>query len=219
MPGSLRGVLASIANAKAAGALVAAFFVAMRDNIGDWPGAAKLAVGAGADAVVFNRFQPGGRGLANWKHLAPEPGQLVEALAQARDLESLCTVNLGTIVPPCELRGAAPAHLGSSRFHHPVACPVGTESAYPCIGPDGTLRPCNHTPRAAGSLLEEDFPVLMRSPCMTRREADTPPECRCCADFPRCGGGCPSARREAGEPIYACQAAHSIRPLSGARRA
>lgn len=184
-------VLAALAAAKAAGLVVAAFFVATRRNIADWPGAAKLALALGADAVMFNRFQPGGRGLTRWRELTPTPDQLQRALYQIRELQGRAAVQLGTPLPPCEAAGA------------PVlGCPIGTRDAYPCIGPDGGLRPCNHWPGSGGSLLELPLERLLRRPLYREPPGGLPDECGGCDDARRCGGGCPAARLLAGEAIY-----------------
>ena len=55
---------------------------------------------------------------------------------------------LGTALPPCEL-SQRPGKTDLLR------CPIGTRNAYPTIGPDGALRPCNHWPTVLGSLLEQ----------------------------------------------------------------
>lgn len=197
-PGTLERVLEAVANAKRAGLLVAAFFVATRRNISDFPGAAKLALAVGADTVIFNRFQPGGRALDSWKELTPGIGQLEAALAQIAELRKIAQVSFGTILPPCET------------LHRPVkgkdvfSCPIGTKRAYPAVGADGALRPCNHSPVIAGSLLERPLGELLQESCMSAGAAGPlPPECVGCRWSKRCRGGCPAARSLAGERIYA----------------
>ena len=184
-------VLAALAAAKSAGLVVAAFFVATRRNIADWPGAAKLALALGADAVMLNRFQPGGRGLARWRELTPTPEQLRRALEQLQELQGRAAVQLGTPLPPCEAAGA------------PVLrCPIGTRNAYPCIGPDGELRPCNHWPESGGSLNKVPLDRLLGQPLFQEPPGGLPDECVGCDDARRCGGGCPAARVLVGEAVY-----------------
>jgi PqqA peptide cyclase len=119
-PGSFDRVIAAIACAKAAGMLVAVFFVAMRRNIPDFSGAARLALAVGADTVIFNRFQPGGRALELWKELTPAVSQLEEATAQIADLRKIAQISFGTILPPCET-----PHLRVTR-KSVLSCPIGT---------------------------------------------------------------------------------------------
>jgi radical SAM protein with 4Fe4S-binding SPASM domain len=183
-------VLAAFAAAKQAGLNVASFFVATRRNVEDLPGAAKLALALGADAVVFNRFQPGGRGLSRWRELTPTADQLARAAGQIRELRTRAPVPLGTPLPPCEAAGL-----------EVLSCPIGTRNAYPCIGPDGDLRPCNHWPVAGGSLLERPLARLLRQPLFRHPPGERPSECQGCS-WTRCRGGCPAARMLVGEAIY-----------------
>lgn len=195
-PGTFARTLEAIACAKGAGLGVAVFFVATRENIADLPGTARLAAALGADTVVFNRFQPGGRGLANWRRLTPAPEQLARALEQFAGLRPSINLGMGTLVPPCEVG----LHLEPRR---PRLCPIGTANAYPTIGPDGRLRPCNHTPVAAGSLLASPLGDLLESACLARPAfGGLPPRCADCRFIRYCQGGCPAAQALAGECIY-----------------
>lgn len=197
--GAMDRVLAAISSAKGADLLVAVFFVATRGNIEDFPGAAKLALAVGADTVVFNRFQPGGRGLAGWKELTPSPGQLSTACAQIEELRAITDVSLGTILPPCEMPRATVSRRDIFR------CPIGTRNAYPAIGPDGLLRPCNHSSLTAGSVLEQGLDELLQQSCMTAlTRGRLPAECTGCDWAAACNGGCPAARQLVGEQVYAC---------------
>jgi len=183
-PGAFDSTLAAIANARAAGLLVAVFFVAMRKNVAEFPGAARLAVALGADAVVFNRFQPGGRGLSGHRERTPTPDQLAVAIAQVEELRRITTVSFGTIIPPCE----SPNGEGAA------TCPIGTRNAYPTISAEGKLRPCNHTPIVAGSLLERTLDDLLQEPCMAHPPvAEMPSRCKDCREWRTCRGGCPAA--------------------------
>ncbi len=197
--GAFNQTMQAITRAKRAGLLVAVFFVATRTNIAGFAGVAKLAMTLGADAVVFNRFQPGGRSLATWRNLTPSPRQLEDALRRFAELRSIVHVSMGTLIPFCEV-----SHLVEPR--RPQACPIGTANAYPTIGPDGNLRPCNHTPVTSGNLLESSLAELLKSPCMRPPLPEQlPEECSACRSRKTCQGGCRVARELVGEPIYACQ--------------
>ena len=188
--GSFERTLAAIPAACGAGLRVAVFFVAMRANIHELPGVARLAVALGADTVVLNRFQPGGRGLDGWRSRTPTREQLGWALAQRRELQDRAGLQLGTPIPPCEGGAAMP-------------CPVGTRNAYPALGPDGTLRHCNHSPRVAGSLLDRPLAELLGEPCMQPvTPTDLPGECTGCHHARSCRGGCLAASRQTGGGIY-----------------
>jgi PqqA peptide cyclase len=194
--GAFNQTMQAITFAKRAGLLVAVFFVATRTNIADFPGTAKLAVALGADAVVFNRFQPGGRSLATWQNFTPSPQQLEDAMRRFGELRSTVDVSMGTLIPPCEV----PFLVEPRR---PQGCPIGTAYAYPTIGPNGSLRPCNHTPLTSGSLLESPLTELLKSPCMRRPLPERlPVECVDCRFRKTCQGGCLAARELVGKPIY-----------------
>lgn len=196
-------VLAAFAAAKQAGLGIASFFVGTRRNIEGLPGAAKLALALGADAVVFNRFQPGGRGLSRWRELTPTPDQLARAVTEIQRLRARAPLALGTPLPPCEAVGL-----------EVLSCPIGTRNAYPCIGPDGNLRPCNHWPVGGGSLLERPLEQLLKQPLFRRPPGAPAPECQGCR-WTRCRGGCPAARTLAGAAIY--RAAREKATASAAR--
>jgi AdoMet-dependent heme synthase len=192
--GAFQQVLSALACAREAGLKVAIFFVATRRNIHTWPGAARLALALGVNALVFNRFQPGGRALSAWETLTPTSAQLAGALQQIHELRRLADIQLGTPIPPCEWKASGL----SARRRRIMACPIGTKHAYPTIGPDGNLRPCNHSPKISGNLLDTPLEALLhRVP-----EECLPAECKDCADKTACQGGCPEARRLAGAPIY-----------------
>jgi radical SAM protein with 4Fe4S-binding SPASM domain len=194
VPGAQRRTMAAIAAAREAGLGVAVFFVATARNIETWVGTAKLAVSLGADVVVFNRFQPGGRALDDWRALTPSRDQIMRAIDQIDELSRQVAVRLGTPIPPCERRVV--------RHDEIMACPIGTTAAYPAITPDGQLRPCNHCPEVAGSLLEHPLEELLaEAPCAAPDEL--PLECLDCHHARACRGGCVGARRLARAQIYA----------------
>lgn len=190
-PGAFDRTLRAVNEAKLAGMAVAVFFVALRDNCEQLGATACLALAVGADAVVFNRVNPGGRGLQGFEARTPLPGQLAAAMQQARELKLGARLSFGTALPPLEAESPMVWR----------GCPVGTKDAYPAIGPDGRLRACNHDPVSVGSLLEASFEALLPR-CRAYEPAE---ECAGCAQVRRCHGGCPAARALAGRPVYACQ--------------
>ncbi len=196
--GAFERTLRAVNEAKSAGLHVAVFFVALRANVEQFVTTACLALAVGADAIVFNRVQPGGRGLRGFAQRSPTAEQLRECLRGVTARGLAVRMGLGTALPPLE----AVAPSGVARW---TGCPVGTEDAYPAIGPGGDLRPCNHSPWSAGSLLERPLQELLRTAPM--RPGALPVECRGCEHEAVCRGGCPAARELARAPIYACQRA------------
>jgi len=208
--GAFERTLAAISVARTAGLRVVVFFVGTAGNIAEFPSVGALAIAVGADALVFNRFQPGGRGLSDWRNLTPTPAKLDRARRQVAALRKTVDVSLGTIIPPCE----CPTW---SEEDAALTCPIGSRNAYPTIGPDGSLRPCNHTHAVAGSLLTTSLRGLLARSCMTSIDRRVPVECEGCASWRECRGACPAARAVTGEWIYGTANRAAASPEQNAR--
>ena len=130
--------------------------------------------------------------LFNYPLLSTERLRL--SLDHIRALRKITSVSLGTIIPPCESDGKEPI----------MQCPVGTRNGYPAIGPDGSVRPCNHTSMIAGNVLEMPITEILKSPSLKRGCFGKPTAgCETCDKLKRCGAGCPAAAIEASGHIYA----------------
>jgi MoaA/NifB/PqqE/SkfB family radical SAM enzyme len=81
--GAFDRVTAAMAELKLRGARVIGVFVATRLNLSTWRQTAELAVALGLDGVMFNRFNPGGRGRDNIALLQATPAELQAALDEA----------------------------------------------------------------------------------------------------------------------------------------
>jgi AdoMet-dependent heme synthase len=196
-PGSFDRVIRAIAAAGRAGINPVVFFVATSRNIMDLPGTVKLAFSLGARGFIFNRFQPGGANLVAWKELSPSAEMIREALSRIRELRSIGYIGLGTLIPPCESTGKAGA---APRI---MKCPLATTRMYPVIGPDGSLRVCNHSTASILNLLEGPGDALIRATVQAAdRLSRQPPRCGECAYLKKCGGGCPLVHSQTGEFAY-----------------
>ena len=143
----------------------------------------------GLDGVMFNRFNPGGRGLDNLELLQASPAQLTAALELAQDFsrEYQLPVSCSIPMPPCLFDQSRFPDLG---FGH---CSAGTDRAYYTIDPVGNLRPCNHSPTILGNLLEHDFGDLASGAAMASFKSASPEFCAGCEHEKICQGGCKAA--------------------------
>ncbi|MGB7538138.1 MAG: radical SAM protein [Anaerolineales bacterium] len=185
-PGAWDSVLDAMANVRLHHGRFAAAFVATRLNIGHAAEVMKLAFAIGAQAVMFNRFNPGGRGRANLDLLLPTADQVRRALeaADAAAAEFGLPVSCSIPIQPCLVDTRAFPHIGFAY------CAAGGERAYYELDPVGNLRPCNHTPQILGNLFEESFADLIAPARMESFTRAGPAFCAACARRPDCQGGC-----------------------------
>jgi radical SAM protein with 4Fe4S-binding SPASM domain len=168
---------------------VVAVFVATELNLPTWAETVELAVALGVDAMLFNRFNPGGRGCENLELLQSEPEQLQAALdvAEAASARYEMPISCSIAMPPCLIR-TEPYERLSFGF-----CAAGTAEAYYTVDPVGNLRPCNHSPTILGNVREQTFEELRRSTAMEEFIAARPAFCGGCALELECLGGCKAA--------------------------
>jgi radical SAM protein with 4Fe4S-binding SPASM domain len=143
---------------------------------------------AGADALLLNRFLPGGRGLAHQEALTLEGDQVVEMLEVAERV--LVTANrrgsVGTEIPRCL--------LGDRVFRNlRVGTRCSAATGFFVVDPSGRLRACNHSP--VQLMRFEDMDGARTHPYWMRfvRKDWMPAECRGCSALGRCDGGCREA--------------------------
>jgi len=179
----------AMAELKAARERVVGVFVATRLNLPTWPETAELAVALGLDGVMFNRFNPGGRGFENLERLQAPPDDIARALDIAEqtsagyDLPISCSIAM----PPCL--------FDTGRFERLTFgfCAAGTERAYYTLDPVGNVRPCNHSPTILGNIRETGFRTCAESPAMRRFMEARPEFCAGCRLEMQCLGGCKAA--------------------------
>jgi radical SAM protein with 4Fe4S-binding SPASM domain len=188
-PGAWDSVLDAMANVRLHHGRFAAAFVATKLNIDDAAEVMKLAFAFGAQAVMFNRFNPGGRGRANLEMLLPDADQVRRALmaVDAAAAEFGLPVSCSIPIQPCLVDTRAFPHIGFAY------CAAGGERAYYALDPIGNLRPCNHTPHILGNLFEESFADLIAPARMRSFVEAGPAFCAACARRADCQGGCKAA--------------------------
>ncbi len=188
-PGAWDAVLDAMANVRLHHGRFAAAFVVTRLNIGHAAEVMKLAFAFGAQAVMFNRFNPGGRGRTNLELLLPSAEQVRRALAAADSASAEYGLPVSCSIPiqPCLIDTRDFPHIGFAY------CAAGGERAYYALDPIGNLRPCNHTPLILGNLFEESFSEIVAPERMCAFCGSIPAFCNPCARRLECQGGCKAA--------------------------
>jgi radical SAM protein with 4Fe4S-binding SPASM domain len=172
VPGSFAETLANIRLALAAGVRVALSTVITQHNWHDLSAMADLGRQLGVQHVAFNRYlgepAPG---------LEPADEQ---QRAACREIERLIAagadVKYGIGLPQCFMPNDS------------EGCLAGV--AYAAVDPWGRLHPCVHSPSIVGSLREQTLSELWHSPAMSDWRNLMPGECRGCAAYSMCHGGC-----------------------------
>ena len=187
--GAFDRVTMAIATLKAAGERVVTVFVATRLNLATWRETAEMAVALGADGIMFNRFNPGGRGAENVELLQAGPDALAEALAEADRMsaEYEIPISCSIAMPPCLFDTARYERLTFG------FCAAGTERAYYTLDPLGNVRPCNHSATILGNIRERTFAEMASGETMRRFVKARPAFCAGCAVETECQGGCKAA--------------------------
>lgn len=132
----------------------------------------RLARRLGATSVVFNRYLgPEATGLS------PSQQELHSAVLSVRALRAAGEpVKFGNCFPQCFLSTGQ------------TGCLAGV--AFLTIDPWGRVRPCNHTSSVCGNLLQQSVEEIWDSPELNQWRTQYATQCRDCAAFSTCRGGC-----------------------------
>ena len=187
--GAFDAVLAGMARIRCHGGQFVAVFVATRLNLPDLYDTIRLAFAFGARALMFNRFNVGGRGLAHVDELLPSAEEIRAALAVADAASAEFGIPISCSIPiqPCLIDTRAFPHLMFG------FCAAGTNTAYYTLDPLGNLRPCNHTSTLLGNLFDEPFADLIAPARLADFCQAAPAFCQACTQRQVCQGGCKAA--------------------------
>ncbi len=200
-PGAFDRVTEAVADLKLAGAMVVTVFVATKPNLATFRETAELALALGADGLMFNRFNPGGRGARHLDLLQPDVESLRVALDEADrftvdyDLPVACSIAM----PPCLFDHGRWPHLS---FGY---CSAGTADSYYALDPAGNLRPCNHSMVVLGNVRTQPFWDVVDSAALREFVAARPSFCEDCAMVETCLGGCKAAAEVCRGDLRACE--------------
>ena len=196
-------VLSLFRQAKALGITTTAGITVTAKNFHELQETVALALIAGADRVLLNRFMPGGRGLAN--------RELELGLEQVRDVPRLVdevlqkanrTGHIGTEMPRCLVDPADYQKLKVG-----TRCAAATD--FFVVGPSGMLRVCNHS--TVDLVPWRDYDALRSHPYWNRFvfKTWTPEGCEGCSALGTvCDGGCREAAHvangslDAADPLF-----------------
>ncbi len=169
-----------------AGGEVVTAFVATALNIHQALDAAEISFALGAAGMMFNRFNPGGRGCRDADALMPPPDALAVALEALNGFSEDTGFPVSCSIPihPCIL-DVSPYRNLSFGF-----CAAATPRAYYTVDPMGNLRMCNHSPGILGDLNSEDFAVLTAQDRIAPFIDPVPEDCIGCARLSDCRCGC-----------------------------
>ncbi|GAB4532274.1 MAG: hypothetical protein Kow0063_12590 [Anaerolineae bacterium] len=184
--GAFDAVLAALAHIRYHRGQAVTVFVATRHNIADLHDTLKLAFAFGVRGVMFNRFNPGGRGAAAIDTLLPGVDEIRNALAiaEAASQEYHLPVSCSIPIQPCLIDISNYPHLGFG------FCAAGSSRAYYTLDIDGNVRPCNHTPTILGNVWREPFADIIAPGRLASFVAAVPPFCAPCSRKDECQGGC-----------------------------
>lgn len=187
-PGSWERALAAMTLLRQASAPWCGVFVATSENIAQARPTLEMVVALGATAVMFNRFNPGGEG-ARHLDLLPPVEQVRDALAVVDELAAAYDVLAAASIPimPCLVDTSPYPHV------HFGFCAAGRAGAYYAIGPDGRVRPCNHSATVLGDLHTQTLAEMRAGPALAGFTAAAPAVCRPCPGLPACRAGCRAA--------------------------
>jgi len=192
-PGAFDKMTNAVADLKLRRQRVVGVFVATRLNLSAWRQTAELGIALGVDGIMFNRFNPGGRGIKYLPLLQATPAELQAALD---DAERICEeydfpISCSIAMPPCL--------LDTRRYRRLTFgfCAAGTERAYYTLDPLGNVRPCNHSPTILGNIRTVPFEAMATGRAMREFKAARPGFCRGCRIEETCLGGCKAAAEAA----------------------
>jgi radical SAM protein with 4Fe4S-binding SPASM domain len=188
LPGSWENALAAMARLYKANAPWCGVFVATSENVSQVRETLEMVIALGAQAVMFNRFNPGGAD-GHRLDLMPSVPDVREALGHVDELAARYGVLAAASIPimPCLVDIQAYPHV------HFGFCSAGRDNAYPTIGPDGRVRPCNHSATVLGDFRTQSMAEILRSQALTDFVAAVPEVCRPCPGLETCRAGCRAA--------------------------
>lgn len=186
---NLKDIIQGIKNLKKRKTTLIVVFVATRLNIDKIKETLELAIALGTDGIMFNRFNPGGRGLEHIAELMPSLSQIKEALAIVNDLAGYYGVaaTASVPIPKCLVN---PKDFKHMNFGY---CPSGNHKSYFTIDAYGNVRICNHNPEILGNILKQDFKDIYRHSLVTEFQEACPEACKDCKEAKACWGGCKAA--------------------------
>lgn len=172
--------------AKAIGLSTTANITVTKINLPELYETISLALLAGADSVLLNRFLPGGRGLSNIDKLMLSRAEVVEMLNTAEEVLSLAKRfgNVGTEIPLCLIDPDS-----KYKYLH-IGYRCAAAKGFFVVDPSGRIRTCNHSPRIVGHVFDQ--PMISDTDYwdLFTNSDYKPQSCQACDKVERCDCGC-----------------------------
>jgi radical SAM protein with 4Fe4S-binding SPASM domain len=144
----------------------------------------KLAHDLGARFFAATKASPP-LGCADYSSIRPSEEQIRKSLDDLLRLEAEVGIPVDILecYPLCFFGDVAKYEKFAKR-----SCSAGVSSA--TIGSDGSVRPCSHSNRIYGNILEEGLSAIYHKMTEWRSGDLLPQKCLECSHFKRCTGGC-----------------------------
>lgn len=181
-------VLHWFGRAKALGLSTTANITVTKINIHELYETIAVALLAGANDILLNRFLPGGRGLVHLDALKLTPAEVIEMLNTAEEVLTIANRygNVGTEIPLCLIRGRE--SKGMPHLHVGFRCAAA--KGFFVVDPSGQIRTCNHSPRVVGHIFGEPMIRDLEYWNLFALGACKPSTCKDCEDLKKCDCGC-----------------------------
>lgn len=163
-----------------AGLRVGTNTVLTRANYKDIEEIVALALSLGVSSVAFSRYY--GKPIPLTELTEKELKATIEKIVALKQRDKRVIFN--NCVPPCF--SGLPTK----------SCPSGVTHC--TIDPLGNVRPCTHAPLILGNLFEQPIEEIWDSEATWRWRSMIPSQCRECAEFANCGGGCRATAMQRG---------------------
>ncbi|MCP4548200.1 MAG: radical SAM protein [bacterium] len=193
-PGSWSKARESLEQVIELGARGVAVIVLTRRNVVGLGDTLRLCRELGVDSVMLNRFNIGGRGIAEAHRLQPDAAQLHQSLrvADTAVTELGLKISSNVCTPHCLVDPHDYPRLGFSN------CEVDVRQRPLTLNWRGDLRFCNHSPVIMGNIHRQSLNEIFASDYATLWRQARPVFCADCHRFERCAGGCRAAAEQLG---------------------
>lgn len=196
-PGSWKKSKESMEYLLSLGAKVSAVVIVTSVNAAEVPRTFDALNDMGIKSILFNRFNIGGRGIAESHWLSPSVPDLRQAF---RDAENAAAkygmhVNSGVCTPRCLVKPEKHPHIGFAFCEPDVSRRPITMDLL------GNLRFCNHSPVNMGNIFKDDLETMVQSQYALTWKRSVPAPCQKCKVFDKCFGGCRAAAEQLGTTL------------------
>ncbi len=182
-------IIEGVVEIRAYGGRPVVVFVATKKNLPFFEETLKLAIAIESDSMMLNRFNAGGEGFRYIDSLMPDVEEFEKAMDIANTYSQQYRYMISSSIP------VQPCLIDVNKYPYIRAgfCAAGTDSGYFTIGPDGLMRPCNHSSRILGNFLTEKFEDIIKKPEVKEFKTAFPNICGPCPHVAFCQGGCKAA--------------------------